>query len=109
MGKRRLKSLPTPIPAHPALPCSRFVIPSRLKDDERQVLGDKASQMFRVAAAGIRDSIGHPLDALRESGPYDQMADAWKAWAEGTESWAAFCRKNRRLARRLAVDHGRFR
>ncbi len=76
-------------------------------DRQRQDLGAKAACMFRAAALQIRDSIGHPLDALHESWPYEEMAGAWDAWAAGAERWASFCRKHRKLARRLAESKDR--
>jgi hypothetical protein len=89
------------VPPHPAKPCPEFEVPVSPDSKVRKAVGADATKRFSEAATQIRNSIGHPITALQESAPYQEMAEAWTAWGGGDENWVAFCGKNRRLVNKI--------
>lgn len=94
------------VPPHPTPPGSNCHVPSSPDAKTRIAVGLMAAGVFKGIAKEVRDSIGHPLTAIRESAPYEDMAEAWAAWAAGEESWVAFCGRNRRIVNRIRRDLG---
>jgi hypothetical protein len=94
------------VPPHPAVPCPGFKLPSRIAENARHKIGIDAAAQFHQLATRIRDSIGHPIAAMQESAPYEEMAEAWTAWAAGEAEWIQWCGRNRRLVNKIRRSLG---
>lgn len=48
---------------------------------QRLEIGFVVSEILQTQGQKVMDSIGHPMDALKEAQPYRDAADEWKHWA----------------------------
>lgn len=46
----------------------------------RYEIGCLVAEILQIQQKAVMDSIGHPLEAIREAEPYRKASEAWKHW-----------------------------